>query len=103
VPLWLSVTLLKAPLEVPVPPRPKRTVKPPVVRLLPAASLAVRVTVAVVPEAMLAGATETSDCERLAAPGVTVMVGNVEVTALPPIVAVMVVALPAVVPVKVAV
>ena len=42
------------------------------------------------------------DCDRLTAPGTTVTVGGVEVTELPPIVAVIVL-LPAVVPVKVAV
>jgi len=102
VPLPLSVTALKVPLDVPAP-NPKRTVKPPVVRLLPAASLAVRVTVVLLPATMLAAPTETIDCDTLAAPGVTVIVGAVDVTALLPMVAVMVLAEPAVAPVKVTV
>ena len=40
----------------------KRTVKPPLVSLLPTASLAVRVTVVVVPATMLAERIETIDC-----------------------------------------
>jgi len=89
------------PLETP-PPTPKRTVKPPAGSWLPPASFAVSVTVAVVADAILVGAMAMIDWERLTGPMVTVTVGNVEVTALPPMVAVMVSALPAVVPMKVA-
>ena len=55
------------------------------------------------PEAMLAGAIATTDCARLKAPGVTVIVGKTDVTALPPMVALMVRAVPDVLPVNVAV
>ena len=96
------MTLLNVPLQPPLP-RPKAIVKPPLLSWLPAASLAVNVTVAVVPDTMLVEETDTMDWDRLTTPGVTVIVGKVEVTALPPMVAVMVRALPAVVPVKVAV
>ena len=95
----LSVTALNVPLPVPVP-RPKRTVKPPLVRLAPPESLACRVTVAELPEAMLAGDTDTIDCDRLGA-AVTVTVGAVDVTAEPLIVEVMSI-VPTVVPVNVA-
>ena len=57
------------------------------------------------PDAIGDGDTVTVDCERLTAPGTTVTVGNVEVTAcrrLPPIVAVIVL-LPSMVAVNVAV
>ena len=100
-PSLLSVTELNVPLLPPLP-RPKPTVKPPLVCWFPAASLAVNVTVAVVPDTMLVEETDTMDWDRLTTPGVTVIVGKVEVTALPPMVAVMVRALPAVVPVNVA-
>ena len=98
VPFLLSVTALNVPLPVPLP-SANATVKPPVVSLLPIASSACSVTVSVLPEITLADDTVTNDFERLTAPGVTVIAGAVEVTAVPPIVAVTVL-LPAVVPGK---
>jgi hypothetical protein len=65
--------------------------------------LAVRVRVTGDPDATVADETETRDCDNEIAPGVTVKVGRVDVTAEPPIFAPIVVAEPAVVPVKVAV
>ena len=47
--------------------------------------------------------TDTSDCATETAPGFTVIVGKIDVTAEPPIVEVIVVAVPEVVPMKVAV
>ncbi len=96
----LSVTLLNVPLAVPAP-RLKTTVEPPVGSWLPLASLAVSVTVVVSPDWMDAGFTETVDCDASAGP-TTVMVGAVEVRAVPSMAAVMVL-VPAMVPVKVAV
>ncbi len=96
----LSVTLLKVPSAVPAP-RLKTTVEPPTGSWLPLASLAVRVTVVVPFNSIDAGETETVDCDASAGP-TTVMVGAVEVRAVPSMVAVMVLA-PARVPVKVAV
>ena len=81
----------------------KTTVDPPEVSEFPAASLAVSVRVTALLEATLAAETEASDCATEADPGVTVNVGRVLVTAAPPIVAPMVVGLPATPPVKVAV
>ena len=60
-------------------------------------------TVFVEPDGTLDEDTVTVDCESETDPAVTVIVGKVEVTALPPIVLVMVVAVPAVVPVNCAV
>jgi hypothetical protein len=102
VPSLLSVTLPIAPMFVPLP-RAKATVNPPVVSGVPLASLAVRVTVLVPPVATEAGFTVTVDCPRSAVPvdAVTV-IGAVDVTAWPPIVAAMVL-LPAVLAVNVAV
>src|SRR5262249_31948309 len=102
VPFPLSVTPLNVPCPVP-PPRANATVRPPVVSWVPAAFRAVRVTVAVLPTGTDDGALATVDCPRSAVVDeVTVMVGAVVVTAVPFMVAVMVLA-PAVVPVNVAV
>ena len=84
VPFLLSVTALNVPLPVPLP-SANTTVRPPVVSLLPAASSACSVTVSVLPEATLAADNVTMDFDRLAGPGVTVIAGAVEVTAVPPI------------------
>ncbi len=81
-PFWLSVTLPNVPLAVPAP-NSKATFKPPLVSWLPTASRAVSVTVVVKSNGMIAegAATDTVDCARLTGPGVTVIVGAVEVTA----------------------
>jgi hypothetical protein len=100
--LELSVTPENVPLAVP-PERVNATVSPPAVSWFPAASFAVRVTVEVAAEAIVAAETVISDWASETAPGVTVTVGSVEVIAEPPIVEVIVVAVPEVVPVKVAV
>ena len=103
VPLLLSVTAEKVPVETP-PLRVNATLAPPVLRALPAASLAVRVTVVVDPELTVAEATVTTDAEAEMVPEVTVTVGKGElVTARPVTVAAIEVAVPAVTPVKVAV
>src|SRR5437016_284052 len=91
------------PVLVPLPVPAKTTVDPPVVRLFPAASLACSVSVAAAPETTVALDTVTTDVAGDTTPGVTAIVGSVEVTGLPPIVAPMVVALPATAPVNVAV
>ena len=90
------------PVEVP-PLRLKTMVDPPVVKLLPAASRAVRVRVAVEPEVTVPLETLTKEVAALITPGLTVTVGIVEVTALPPIVDAIVVADPLTKPVNVAV
>lgn len=59
--------------------------------------------VSVDPEATVPDETVTDELAKETAPGLTVIVGIEEVTVLAPIVALTVVALPAVVPVKVAV
>src|SRR5262245_55540883 len=102
VPLPLSEKLVNVPLLVPAP-GPNTTLAPPVVSRLPLASLAVSVTVVELLDCKLERPTETADCVTLAAPGVTVMVGSAEVTGLPPMVAVMLRAVPAKTPVNVAV
>ena len=70
---------------------------------MPFASLVVRVRVRALPEATVFDETETRDCESEKAPGETVNAGRTLVTALPPMVAPIVVADPEVIPVKVAV
>jgi hypothetical protein len=65
--------------------------------------LAWRVSVTALPDTTVALETVTTDVLVEIAPTVTVTVGSVEVTALPPIVALIVVAEPAVTPVRVAV
>jgi len=79
------------------------TVAPPVDRLFPAASFACSVTVSALPDATVALATLTIDPAAEIAPTVTWTVGKVVVTAVPPTVAPIVVAVPATAPVKVAV
>src|SRR5262245_51132162 len=105
VPSALSVTVENVPWPVPVP-SPNATVAPPVVRAVPLASRAVRVTVLVPPTATEAGEMATVDRELLIGPGAAaalhVALPIFEVTGCPPIVAVMVL-VPAVVPVNVAV
>src|SRR5512146_17186 len=101
-PFKLSTTVLKVPLDVPDP-SPKATVSPPLVNLLPSASLAIKVTSVLSPEEMELLLTDRVDWLSETDPGVTVTVGSVLVTAPALIVAVIVVAVPAVVPVKTAV
>ena len=101
VPSLLSVTVPIVPSAVPLP-SANRTVEPPVVSELPAASFAVSVIVAVPAFATDVGAMLTSDCDRLADPGVTVMFAGAEVSACALIVAA-IVFVPAMVPVNVAV
>lgn len=81
----------------------KTTTSAPFVSWLPLASLAVKVSVTVAPDVTVAELRVTSDWLSDTAPGLTVKVGSVEVTAEPPMVALMVVALPDVKPVNVAV
>src|SRR5438552_10867425 len=102
VPLLLSVVPPIVPVLVP-PDRLNATVSPPVVRLFPAPSLAWSVSVAVAPDTTVPLDVVTVDVAVEAVPGVTVIVGRVELTALPPMVALIVVAVPAVPPVNVAV
>lgn len=61
------------------------------------------VSVTVEPEATVEAETPTVDSDKETGPGLTVTVGRVLVTAEPPMVALIVVAVPEVVPVKVAV
>ena len=72
---------------------------------MPAASRAVMTAAAVYADLIKDGAPVmlTKDCARETAPGLTVMVGRVVVTAEPPIVAPIEVAVPESTPVKVAV
>lgn len=70
---------------------------------LPAPSFAVRVSVTLLPELTVADETLSTEVHELIVPGVTVTVGIVVVTATPPIVALRVVAVPAKIPVRVAV
>lgn len=95
------MTALKVPSERP-PLRANKTVKPLDVKLLPAASFAVSVIVTLDPEATLFPETLTRDVATETPPGLTVTVGNVDVTEFPPIVALMVVAVPEVTPVNTA-
>lgn len=100
--MLLSVTLEKLPLDVP-PLLENAIVDPPLVNKLAFESFAVRVTVIALPEAIVEFETDTMDCEREIAPGLTVTVGRAEVILDPPIVAVIVVAVPEATPVNVAV
>lgn len=87
-----------------VPPlRVNTTVDPPAVKWFPLASMACKVSVEAEPELIVAEETLTNDCDNDRAPGFTVTVGKVEVTDEALIVALMVVDVPAVIPVKVAV
>lgn len=91
-------------LPVLVPPeRVKATVSPPDVSWFPFASFAVKVRVTAELEATVPEETETTDWDKETGPGVTVTVGAVLVTVLPPMVAWIVVAVPERTPVKVAV
>ena len=63
-PLPLSVTAPSVPVAEP-PPNPKVTTCPPLGSWLPAASRAISVTVEVLPDWMLAGATTTVEAARL--------------------------------------
>ena len=69
-------------------PRPKTTVAPPTPIGLPLLSRSVSVMRSPVPDASVAPATMMVECDRLRAPGVTVITGSVEVTATPLMVAV---------------
>ena len=100
-PLLLSVVALMVP--VPVPPAfVKTTVSPPVVRLFPPGSFACSVRVTALPDATVPLETLIVEVLVVAPPTLTVTKGSVDVTADPPIVAWIVVAVPAVTPVKVA-
>lgn len=66
------------------------------------ASREVKVRVTVLPEATVLEDTLTVELAVLMRPDVTAMVGKVEVILVPPMVPVMVVAVPAITPVKVA-
>ena len=103
VPSPLSVVDPSVPVLVPGPVVVNTTVLPPTVRLFPAASRACNVSVAVPPDSTVPLEVVTTDCAVLAGPGITFTVGDTVVTALPPIVAVMLFAVPASTPVKVAV
>lgn len=102
VPFPLSVVAEIVPSLVPVP-FVNTTVSPPPVSALLAASRAVSVSVAVVPDTTFADETVTVDRASVAAPGVTVIVGGVDVTAPALTVAPMLRAEPAVLAVNVAV
>ena len=69
----------------------------------PARSLACIVSVVALPDVTVALSTVTREVLTEIAPGVTVMVGSVVLMGLPPIVAPMLLAVPAVTPVNVAV
>ena len=99
--LW-SAVLPMVPVLVP-PDAVNATVAPPVVRLFPTASFAWSVSVTVEPEATVPLDAVTTDWLVEIVPGVTVTVGSALVTATELIVALIVVADPAVTPVKVAV
>ena len=98
----MSPAVLKVPVVEP-PELPKTTVAPPTVIKLEAASRAVNVSVALLPDTTVALETARVDVAAEMAPGLTVMDGIVVLTLVPLIVAVMVVAVPARAPVKVAV
>lgn len=101
VPSLLLMTAEKLPVDVP-PDLANATVAPPEVKLFPAASRLVRVTVIPAPETTDADETEITDVAELASPGDTVTVGIADKTVLPPIVALSVVGVPAKTPVKTA-
>ena len=86
VPSPLSAVAAIVPSLVPLP-FVKSTVRPPVVSRLAAASRAVSVSVTAPPDATDAADTVTADCASESAPGVTVIVGLADVTAMPLIVA----------------
>ena len=97
----LSVVVLMVPVLVP-PAFVKITVRPPVVRLLPPGSFACSVRLTALPDATVEPDAATVEVAVDTGPIVTWTVGSVDVTADPPIVAWIVVAVPAVTPVKVA-
>ncbi len=94
-----------APIEpvLPPPAAVNTTVSPPVVSRLPAASFARSLSVAIAPDASVSVDTVTTEVVAAIAPGVTVIVGAGVVTAPPLIVALIVVAVPAMIAVNVAV
>src|SRR5258705_5583932 len=94
--------MLMAPVLVP-PERENTTAAPPLVRLFPDGSLACRRNVTIAPDATVSADTVTREVAGEAAPGVTVIVGNVDVTETAPIVAPIVDGVPAVTAVNVAV
>jgi hypothetical protein len=102
VPFALSVVAPIVPVLVP-PAAVNTTVDPPVLRSLPAASVACSVSVTALPDTTVGADTLTADRVVEIGPTVTWTVGSVVVTATPPIVAAMVVAVPATIPVKLAV
>src|ERR1041384_3558803 len=79
------------------------TAAPPVVRLLPAASLACRVSVTVPPDMIVPLDTDTTEVVAEAAPAVTVICGRTVLTGVALIVAPIVVGVPDRIPVNVAV
>ena len=101
-PFALSVTAPIVPSLVPDP-FVNVTVEPPAMSELPAASFVVSVRVTAPPTTTFAFETETTDVATDAAPGVTVNVGCVVVTAFPFSVAETARAVPAIAPVSVAV
>jgi hypothetical protein len=102
VPFPLSVVAPTVPVLVP-PEAVNTTVEPPVARLLPAASFPCSVSDTALPDATVPADTLTTDWLVEIAAGVTWTVGKVLVTATPPIVAPIVRAVPATIPVKLAV
>jgi hypothetical protein len=84
------------------PPTPNPTVSPPEVRLFPAASRAWSVSVVALPELSWLAPTVMLEVTAEAVPATTVTVGSVDVTGFPPIVALMVLAVPTFTPVKLA-
>ena len=98
----MSVTVPIVPVDVP-PDTPKVTVEPPVVSRLPAASRTVSVKVALLPDATVEGLDDIVDVAVEIAPGVTVIVGKVELIVEPLICAAICFAVPFSTPVKVAV
>ena len=95
----LSETAEKDPVEVP-PVLLMTTTAPPVVILFPAVSLARKVRRVPLPEETVLKVEDNVLCARLKTPGTTVIVGSVDVTAEPLIVALIVVADPATTPVN---
>ena len=95
----LSVVAPIEPVDVP-PPDPNTIAEPPLVNVLPAASFAVRVRVTPPPDGTVDAAAVITDVPAEMTPGRTVTVGRLDVIAALPTVAPIVVALPAVTPVK---
>src|SRR5258706_9382877 len=91
-----------APVLVP-PDRENTTVAPPLVRLFPDGSLDWRRNVTIAPDATVSADTVTTEVAGEAAPGVTVIVGSVDVTGVAPMVAPILAGVPAVTAVNVAV